>query len=197
MTKRYLLVVSVVMVLLAAAGVLAVSTLTPLAPSHATIAEGMLATLGLAGLMGLARLRVRGFVVFSVLILVLALLGGGAFLVIDGAAGVGGPLAALLMCGAVAQMIAVNVMPGKPHAFVLHAEHEYYALPRNKRRAFLVRRIAGGFALFLVGIAATVGSVVLAVAVGGVAVVAVGAIVGGASMMLMPLIIAARVRLKN
>jgi hypothetical protein len=242
MSKRYLLVVGLVIAMLGCAGVLAITSLgsqphgertwteiparirflagdgykswlehaTPdettrevarvyaAAASHARVATLMLGVMAFAGLLALLRLRVRGPVVFAVLFIVLALLGGGVFLVATDGIALAVPIVATMLLASVALVFASNLMPDFSHPFVQLAERELLELPASRRRGYVVRRVVTGAALLVLGIAATVASFVFAKAAGGgVAVVALGAIAGGLSSGLMPLLAATRISLRR
>lgn len=242
MSKKYLLVVGVVIALVGSVGVLAITQLggqphgerswteipagvrflagdgykswlehaTPAttarevariyeaAATHASVAKIMLGVMAVAGLLALLRLRLRGPVVFAVLFLVLALLGGGVFLVATDGIALALPIVSVMMLASVALVFASNLMPDFTHPFVQIAERELLALPASRRRGFVLRRVATGAALLVIGLAATVASFVFAKAAGGgVAVVAIGAIAGGVSSALMPVLAATRIALRR
>ncbi len=161
---------------------------------HAMVAIILLWVVFGCGVLGLARLKVRGLVAVGGGFLVLAILGGGALLVFTGAGTLAGILLAIMLLGFFGQLIGANLMVGANHPFVVHAEEQMLALPPDRRRAYIAKRVIGGIALTLFGGAATAASI----AIGGpVVVVATGAIAGGLMMMATPLIASIRMRVQR
>jgi hypothetical protein len=144
------------------------------------------------GLLGLARLRVRGLVAIGGGILVLAILGGGALRVFTGASPLAAFMLPFMLLGFFGQLVGANLLPGADHPFVVQAEDELRALPPDRRRAHITTRIVGGGLVFVLGCGMTAVSLAIHA---GVVVVATGAIAGGLFMMTTPLIAIVRMRM--
>jgi hypothetical protein len=143
------------------------------------------------GLLGLLRLKVRGVVAVGLGVLTLAILGGGALLIFTGASTLAGIMLAIMLLSFFAQLVGANLMVGANHPFVVHAEEELRALPPDRRKAHIAKRVIGGIALTIFGAAMTALSLAIHA---GVVVVATGAIAGGLFMMFTPLIASVRLR---
>ena len=162
---------------------------------HATIVIILCWILIACGLLGLARLKVRGLVAVGGGILSLALLGGGALLVFTGAATLGGIMVAIMMLGLFGQLIASNLMVGANHPFVVNAEEQLRALPPEKRKLHIAKRIIVGLVMLALGVALTVAAI--AIGAGRVVVVPTGLIAVGLFSIATPLIASIRLRVTS
>lgn len=157
---------------------------------HAGVVSILCLVLAACGVLGLLRLRVRGTTVIGGGILVLAMLGGGVILLVTGASGLAWIAILVYLAAFFGQLLGTALLPGRPHPFLVEAEQKLLAVPRSRRARYLATRLIGGAALVVIGAAATIASM----AMGGVVVVAWGAVVGGCFMIAMPMIAALRLR---
>ena len=147
------------------------------------------------GLLGLARLKVRGLVAVGGGILTLALLGGGALLVFTGAGTLGGLMLAVMLVSFFGQLIAANLMVDANHPFVLQAEEQLRALPPERRKSHIAKRIAIGIVMLALGGVLTVAAI--AIGAGRVVVVPTGLIAVGLFSISTPLIASISLRIRS
>jgi hypothetical protein len=151
--------------------------------------------LAVAGLLGLLRSRIPRAVVIAVTILSFVVVFGGASLFFSCERHLAMLLLSPLVLGALGQVIAANLLPGKPHPLVATAEARLRRLSPAQRRTFIAIRLVGGALLLGGGLALSILSTLMLKAIGaGLSIVFVGAIVAGLFMMTVPTITVIRMR---
>jgi hypothetical protein len=162
----------------------------------AILASCLFGILGLCGLLGLLRLKVRGMTVLSCGLLALAAGGGAAATALFDA----GPLWVALptiLCtlGLFGQLFATNLLPGSNHPFVVGAEAELAAMAPARRRRHVVVRVGAGIAVSAVAVLGTLASLLWAG--GPVVTVFTGAFAAGLMIAMTPLIASVRLGVRE